>query len=330
MAVSVAATRSLAQQGVPLEPTRVTYRAPAGCGSAEDFSERLRERLPRLRLVTEGTASRLLAIEIDAAGGRWRGKVTITDMDGATRARALEASSCEETLAGLSLIAAVTLDPDSALSEPEAKPEPAAEPEPAAPERARPPPALPPRRPSPPAASMSARESYRLSFGAGGSALMRFAPEPAWGGHVALAFELQAQRFWSPLGRLSVAHVQLRDLTVGPFEAGFAYTLPTLEVCPARIGPRAFGIRPCAFVSAGLLKVWGEGGLRNETHERFFGEAGAGLLSGLRLGEVFEIIVDARAGLPFEAHRFAFDGMAFFTTPPVGFASSLGLSGGFP
>jgi hypothetical protein len=312
---------SVAPEVTP-EATRFEFHAPDGCSSAEDFSARVRRRSARIRLVTDAAAQRSLVVEIQQPGptGALRGTVKVVEPDGATRTRQLKAASCEEAVEGLSLIATVTLDPDALLGEPQPEPKPA----PPAPKPA--PPKPPPAPPPPPT---SRRGSYRFSFGLEASALLHVAPEPAFGGSVFAAFELQPGSLFATFVRLSVTHAERRGVEAPGGQAGFAYTLPALDLCPVRLGPKALALRPCGFVSAGVLEVWGNGTPFDETHQRFYGAAGAALLAQLRLSEAVEIVADGHALLPFRRDEYGFDGVRFFTTPTPGFSTGVGVAGGF-
>lgn len=314
-----------AQQPAEPEATRFEFRAPEGCSSAEDFAARVRRRSWRIRLDASAPATaRALLVEVQQpAGGALRGIVTVVEPDGATRTRQLKAASCEEAVNALSLIATVTLDPDAMLGEPE--PEPAPKP------KAEPPPPPKPVAKRPPPPAPPAAPSLRVSIGLGATLLVNMAPEPAPGGHVFAALESTAKSILAPLGRLSVIHAQRRGLEEVSGEASFAFTLPTLDICPVRFGPQVFGVRPCAFGSAGLVKVWGTDTPRNESHTRFYGQAGGALLAALRVSKAFEIIADGRVGVPFVKDHYGFDNkVTFFTTPTPGFSASLGAAGGFP
>ncbi|HYJ09440.1 MAG TPA: hypothetical protein VEX18_10535, partial [Polyangiaceae bacterium] len=303
------------------------FRAPEGCGSADDFAARVAKRSARIKLSADGGGARALSVEIDSpdAAGVVRGRVTVVEPDGATRARQLKAPTCDEALDGLSLIATVTLDPEAFMGEPVPPPDeptPVPKPAPATPKAPRKPMTLPVRgEPLP---------LYRLGFGLSGAVLLRVAPEPAFGAQAAVLLELNPGHVLSPAWRLSVSHTRLGGVARGPGEANFAYTLPTIEACPVRLGPKAFGIRPCGFVTTGALSVWGSGVLEEEEHLRFFGAAGPALLFQVRLSKGIEIIADGRAGFAFKRDDFAFDSVPFFTTPALGFSSALGLAGGFP
>jgi hypothetical protein len=328
LAAVVVCVPAHAQQTAQTEATRFQFRAPAGCSSAEDFSARVGKRSWRIRLVPDPSVRRSLVVEIQQvpSGSTLRGTVTVVEADGATRTRQLKAASCEEAVDALSLIATVTLDPDAMLGEP--PPETPTPPEPSKPP-VKPAESKAPRKPprfhrAPPT------EPYRFSFGLAGALLLRMAPEPAFGGSASAAFEINPGHAAAPFWRLSVTHAQRRGIAEPGGQASFAFTLPTLDLCPVRLGPRALGLRPCAYGSVTVLKVWGEGTLQNETHSRVSGAAGLAAWLGLRVSEAFEIIADARAGLPFRRDEYAFHGPSFFKTPTPGFSFGMGAAGGFP
>ncbi len=309
------------------EPTHFELRAPEGCSSVEDFAAHVKKRSSRIQLVA-GTAPRSLVVEIQEQAGGVRGSVKVLEKDGSTRSRQLKASTCAEAVEALSLIATVTLDPDALLAEPEPEPEP----KPTVSPKPKPPAEKPrPVRPAPPPPPPSeAAAPYRFSLGVGAALLFNQAPKLAPGASVAVALELRPGHVLSPLVRLSVVHAQRRDISEPGGSASFAFTLPTLDVCPVRLGPRAFGVRPCAYASVGLLKAWGSATAQTEAHARLSGAAGGALWVGWRVSEVFEIIADGRAGAATPRDRFGFDNRGFFTTPRVGFSAGLGVAGGFP
>ncbi len=317
--------RAHAQESAQPEATRFEFHAPDGCSSAEDFAARVRRRSWRIRLENDAGAQRSLVVEIQqpgaGAGSVLRGSVTVVEADGATRTRQLKAASCEEAVDALSLIATVTLDPDAMLGEvpPEPPPKPAAKP-----------PEAGPRKPPPRFRRAPPSELYRFSFGLAGAVLLNMAPEAVPGGTAFAAFEINPGSWAAPFWRLSVTHAQRRGIAEAGGAAAFAYTLPTLDACPIRLGPRAIGLRPCAFGSLGVLKVWGDGTLRNETHSGVYGTAGIALWAGWRVSEIFEIIADGRVGLPFGRDQYAFNRRVFFSTPTLGFSAGVGIAGGFP
>jgi hypothetical protein len=160
--------------------------------------------------------------------------------------------------------------------------------------------------------------------------LLQMAPEAAPGASASVAFEINPGHVAAPFWRLSVTHAERRGVVAPGGKASFAFTLPTLDACPVRLGPRALALRPCAFASLGMLSVSGDGTLQNETHARLYGAAGLAAWLGWRISETFEIIADGRVGAPFRRDQFAFDGAVFFKTPTPGFSLGLGAAGGFP
>jgi hypothetical protein len=284
----------------------------------------VRRRSSRIRLVSDANAKRSLLVEISEPGaGALRGTVTVVEPDGATRKRELKAAGCAEAVDALSLIATVTLDPDAMLDEP--TPERQPEPKPAPQAVANKP---TPRAEPAPAAPQS--PAYRVRVGVAGALLVEMAPEPAFGGSASVALELNPGRLLAPFLRLSLTHAERRGLAEDVGNANFAFTLPTLDACPARFGSRVFGVRPCAFGTLGVLEVWGSGVTNKESHSRLYGAAGAALSFGIRVSKAFEIIADGRAGLPFRRDQFAFDEAPVDRTPMLGFSAGVGVAGGFP
>ena len=274
--------------------------------------------------MSDASARRSLVVEIQQSAAVLRGTVTVVEADGTTRTRQLKAASCEEAVDALSLIATVTLDPDAMLGE--SPPE-----EPAKPQAAPKVPVAPrPRKPPPHFRRAPPTEPYRFSFDLAVTALLNMAPEVVPAGTASAAFEINPGSWAAPFWRLSLTHGQRRGMPELGGEAAFAFTLPTLDACPVRLGPRALGVRPCVFGSLGLLKVWGDGTLQDETHSRLYGAAGVSLWAGWRVSEVFEIIADGRAGLPFRKDQFALEHQVFFKTPTPVFSAGLGVAGGFP
>jgi hypothetical protein len=322
----VVASPASAQRPAESETTRFEFRAPVGCSSADDFAARVGRRSRRIRLVNDTSARRSLLVEIQrvSTNNSLRGSVRVVEADGATRTRQLKAASCEEAVEALSLIATVTLDPDAMSGEPapEEPPKPPLEPPK--------PPAPPPKKLAPPIYGASPSEPYRFSFGLAGALFVQMAPELVPGASVSAAFELDPGRIVSPFFRLSLTHAQRRGMAERGGQASFAFTLPTVDACPVRFGPRALAVRPCAFGTLGLLRAWGDVTLQNETHDRLYGAAGFAAWLGWRVSEAFEIIADGRVGVPFRRDEFAFDGAVFFKTPTLGFSAGLGLAGGFP
>lgn len=321
------ATPAWAQPAGEAEATRFEFRAPAGCSSSEDFAARVGRRSRRIHLVSDASGRRSLVVEIQQAssGSALRGTVTVVEPDGATRTRRLKAASCEEAVEALSLIATVTLDPDAMTGGP---PPEAPPPKPVPPKPN--PPSPPPKKPPPGVHRAPPDEPYRFSFGLAGALLLEMAPQPVPGATATAAFEINPGRIASPFWRLSLTHAQRRRVAAPGGAASFAFTLPTLDACPVRLGPRALGVRPCAFVTLGLLRAWGEDALQNETYSRVYGAAGVAAWVGWRVSEAFEIIADGRVSAPFRRDEFAFDHSVFFRTPTPGFSVGLGVAGGFP
>lgn len=309
--------------------------APEDCASFEGFVAHVRKRSSRITLVP-GPARRDLIVEIRRAGANVRGSVRVVERKGVTHDRRLKAANCAEAVEALSLIATVILDPDAMLeTETETEPEPQVPPKAELSKQESPKteplsPLATPRVPKPLVPPAPERSAYRFSLGAAATVFFNHAPGLASGGSASLALEASPGAVLSPLFRLSVTHVQRRGISALDGEANFAFTLPTLDVCPVRLGPPVLALRPCAFGRLGLLQAWGSDVAQREQHARAYGELGAAAWVGVRLSKALEIIADGRAGLPLYRDQYGFDGRSFFTTPTLAFSACLGVAGGFP
>lgn len=329
--VSLVAWAEPAAPATSDEAIRLVFRAPSGCSSAPQFAAHVQRRSKRIQLVGSGEGNlRVLIVELQRrSDAAFRGVVTVAEPDGTTRTRRLQAKSCEEAVDALSLIAAVTLDPDAALALPEPEPEPAVREEPPRSRVSRASP-HPSRAAAAATATNVAAPRHRFSAGLSAALLLEMAPSPVFGATAWIAVELETRAVFAPLLRLGVTHAERRGIVEAAGKANFAFTLPSLEVCPLRLGNARFGIRPCAFVSAGLLQVWGSAPARGQTRARFYGQAGGSLGAGLRLTQALEMVADGRAGLALRRDQYGFDGIAFFETPSAGFSVNVGAAYRFP
>lgn len=318
------------------EAARLEFRAPSGCSSAEEFAAQVRRRSARLVLVSAGAAARSLRVEIQQAGTSWRGSIRVVEPDGTSRARQLKARSCAEAIDALSLIAAVTLDPDALAEPPEAHPEgktppDAPRPDDRAPSTTKPAPRASQALPVQPAPYARAERShYRVGVGASAIMVQGVAPALLPGGAISVALELASSRTIAWYARLSLGHAERRGLQEPGGNASFALTQPLLDLCPLRLGPRVLGVRPCAFGGFSWMKAWGEAVAESQPHERLRGVVGVGLSAQLRLSEAIEIIVDGRAGVPLVRDAYALDDVVFYRTARLGFSGGAGLVAGFP
>jgi hypothetical protein len=322
-----APARVLQAQDLPEPPTTLVYRAPSGCSSAGDFARRVERRSRRVRLTTQAGAQRSLIVEIQPLGRskRFHGTVSVLDAGGALAQRELDAKSCEEAVEALVLIATVTLDSDALIEDHDAASLPAPEP---APSPAKPAP-LESRRILPFRERPVPGRAARMSFGIEAALLVRFAPEPAFGGAAFAALELPERGWLAPALRVSLVHAQARGIAEPGGHANFAFSLAALDACPTRLRASALALRPCAFASAGVVEAWGRTA-RNETHVRFFGSAGALVWATARIGKTVEIVLDGRAAVPWVRDRYGFDGVSFFSTASPIFFAGLGVAAGFP
>jgi hypothetical protein len=232
---------------------RVDVSLPNECG--DTFEGDLRAKLRNVELVRSGTgatSASTLRVRAEKIGARaWRGTLDIEASGSAAVQRTLEAESCGELLRGLTLIAAVTIDPPAAP--PETAPEtPATAPEPSSPSPPSPPPTPPAERAPPPAATS------RWSVAVGGTTeVSSLAPDPTalFGGFAELAL-----RDHGPRARLRVGSSLPVDTTRGANNASLSWLVGGVEVCPLGLAlGGSLTLRPCAGMTIGSFAAEGTG-----------------------------------------------------------------------
>lgn len=212
-----------AQQATSKVQYSLSYRAAEGCPDETSFRERLQRRTSRAQAADEGADVRF-RVEVEPRDdGEFRGTLTVT-AGGAPRA--VSDPSCEAVVDALTLIAALTIDPEADTSPVPSPNDSPPEPNTKEPSRrrSRPQPAASKPKPIPaPKAAAAPRTSEVVSsshrrwtwtLSAGPTLQGEVAPTLAWGGHgraevegtstspitPALGLELRAARSTSGVG----------------------------------------------------------------------------------------------------------------------------------
>ena len=304
-----------------IAPTLLSYRAPEGCPEVADFQRSVQRRSAHVRFVDEGSHDRELSIVLRKDGDLTNGELRLIERDGSLRQRSVRFTSCAEAVEGLALITLVSLDP-KALLEPEKPAEPAPTPAPV-------PKVEGPRVSAPPRLVAVAPESRtEVALGGQFNAAFRALPGSALGGSLFVDVASTSPSWFAPLLRVAIGHVQRRGLSsneTGEAEANFSLTLATMSACPLRVAGGAFTLRPCAFVSGGLLRAWGSNTTDLEPQSRPYGAWGGSLLAFARASQTTDIVADIAAGPTVFSDRFGFDQELIWKTPALYLSSGVGL-----
>jgi hypothetical protein len=93
---------------------RLSYEVPAGCPTAEAFSDAVTANSTRVhRASPDETATDIDALASLREGG-FLGMLRIRRPDGTESTRSVPAPTCTETVSAMAFIAAITIDPDAA------------------------------------------------------------------------------------------------------------------------------------------------------------------------------------------------------------------------
>lgn len=317
-AVGVAALLCLVSAARPARADTLTFEAPPACGSAHAFAASVRQRTPLARF-EDGSGGRAFKLRVApaTAGKPVRGALIVTDVDGATSHREVDGASCLEVVDALSLVVALTIDPNAEIA-PSAQKEPVAsdmhvETAPPLPVVAKPSVRRsPPARSSPPLlsspSSRPSRWAARLTLE--GILGLGAAPSPTAG----LGLDVGVAREASAAPRLAAgllgAHarvtVEKTLFSAAPPSADTLRALAALSVCPlaAQIGPVRSEM--CAGVAGGVARFEGQGVANPSAKTRFWSHAEAALLARVPLGRVVFFAVRGSLELPFTRDELVF------------------------
>jgi hypothetical protein len=276
------ARRAHAQGSADEQPIRIQYTAHDGCPDALGFFWYVRARTQRVRLAAPGESADLATIDIVQADGKSRGTLELPPVDGRPFTRQVEAASCSDVVLALSLVVALSYDPDATTTFPTVVTAPPSEPAPPvqpAPVLVLPPPAAPPEpvespRRMPPYGAAAGL----MALGFGGVA-------PSLQAVLAPFFEYgsNAQGLWHPRLRASfLVQVPATDVQKAPgLSATLFFLAGQLSGCPISVRlNQDVAVSPCLAVDVGQI----------------FGNAGASV-QGRQSGSLWWVALEATAHL---------------------------------
>jgi hypothetical protein len=213
-------------RGAESAPTRVSLNVHAACTDEADFWHRVNARTLRV-VAGEGEGALSVALAIESSGARATGTIRIRSSgEPGESVRRVEGASCEDVADALSLVVALTFDPDTLAVLPAPQPEARPDPEPAKPNRPTTTTTTP--EPSPPP------DRWRMLAGARG-ALAAIDELPLGAGLVvegARGAGLHSRAFRLGLSMLETT------VTLDERSARFRWLLGAAEVCPLRLSTR--------------------------------------------------------------------------------------------
>jgi hypothetical protein len=234
-----------------------------GCRDSEFFLQQIFARTSRARRAAAGEAGRVFVVRIVQQQSTSNGTLDIRDVSGTQSHREVTAATCDEVMAALALVAALTIDPQAVTTPVPVPPPATAPPEPplvTEPPKPKPKPPPPPKRAPEPKTvpprevpqrdeAAGTRRHVRLGALVAAEVMNGFAPDVALLPRALVELEIEiARHSWLvPSLRLSAARGERETPVIdGVGRASFVWTGARLEICPVRagtgVGPYA---RPC-------------------------------------------------------------------------------------
>jgi hypothetical protein len=232
------------------------YSAPAGCPDAAGFRDQVLGRTHRMRFVEANMPAALTwsvsVVEINLGS---RGTLRVTGSGPGNLARSVTATSCEQVVSALGLVAALSVDPEASLTTPEKSPptEPAITP-----------PKPPPTPPAKSARSEStantprATRATKLSVGLTLTGQTGLAPKVAWAPRpfIGISFRSPGGYTWG-LGLSAMQTHGRAAVDIG--RADFTWSTARLEAFPVRWAYGHWRFEPALFIEGGQLRARGVG-----------------------------------------------------------------------
>jgi hypothetical protein len=274
-----------ARAEVPTHRVRVDYVAPRGCPGESELVAELQGRVPNMTLTRDDDALGL-DVKVRRRAEGFEGRVIVHEPGGSPSQRVVRGETCEEVVAAVTLIAALTLDPAARVTPPTAAAshEATGGAQPSKPPLADVVPQIHEERAashgSPPAAvdgaeappAQDAPSSLLLGAHAGASSRLTGTVLPS----AALFVELGSTRraLVAPAVRARFERSATGTVTVIRGAGQFSWTLGSLELCPLAWSAWRLRVSPCARVDAGALAAVGRDVLPSRSDARLWLGAG--------------------------------------------------------
>jgi hypothetical protein len=302
-------------------PFALSYEASQGCPSASDVQARIHAYTAHARPAVGDEPHYDVSVVVARSESGFLASLQVHGPDGTETSRAVPAPTCAEVIDAVSLIVAITIDPEAAALE-SARQDAAAKKEQEGAQKSVPEtapaatrvetqkePEKPEvrRRPQPKALPEDDERAVHFSVDAGlGVVLFAIAPDPAIDFLVGGAFDIETARTFAPRLELSLHGSKSFSVNTPSGRAQFERWAGRFNACPFRWGSRGAGVRPCALFEIGYYAaggyepngggdlfpfLWGAPGaaLRGElrSSSRWAAHADLGVLFPLIAGESF-------------------------------------------
>jgi hypothetical protein len=332
------------------------FVGPPGCGSESQFKASVATRSERIQFGSGADDQRRVRVELSRRGANVvLATLTLIQRSGRRSARKIEASSCDEAVDAIALVTAVTLDPlgVSLSATPSHKNVGGSGGTSGTSGGGRSGNAATSGGSSPVGGASSSDTSSAGAagsiptyetipgplpgeegppwFGPGevtwiaGAAVVGTwgaAPDIMPGAALFASVSNERRSVLSSSLRLRLSHSEAGGFEEPGGTASFRVDVATLELCPLRLGTTEVNLRPCGFVSGGILGASGSDTTDAQEHNRPWGAAGGSLVLAIRPVEQLQIECFGSLGSPFVRDAFQFAPSVFHevwsTIPSVG------------
>lgn len=326
--------------GSAVQPVVVAYDAQSRCPSAQYFVDQIRSRFDRIREADRDEPSIRLVVSVRVVGDAASGRLEVHGLDGNMNAREMRARRCEDLVAALALVAALSIAreaklelvaPTTPATMPVSDGSVPAEPATAMPSSTN----VPPPTPAPDRGATIAggsaqaplpRSRISWSLGAGSSMLGHALPAITWGGRTWVQARVDRGGAWSPAGRLSLGAAAMFPTAVGAGEARFQLLTARVDLCPMALRWQVLAVEPCVSVEGGALFGQGVGIRVPRAASAPWLTAGPLGRLGATVGSRVTVEVESGLVVPLSRPFMTFEEALAYEVPVWGFVTGLGAT----
>lgn len=300
-----------ARAETPATPLRLEVAQDSVCGDPQTIASRLAARGVVVAPGAPGKGDAVADVHVLSKDGQIEGSLVLSRSTGKT-SRIVAATTCAEVLDALAFTLALALEDDLEPAPPPPAPSPAAAAgsTPPSPERA----AL---RPGPAAV-------LEVGAGAGAGAVTVASPGASPSASAWAMLGARGSTWFSPAAIVAVVFGLPVDEQAGSNRATSAFQAGMLDVCPARLGVPALGLRPCVRGMLGRLQVRSEGFSGAQLDERVFATVGVAARGEVGIAGPLLFYLDLGVGVPLERATYFIADVDVFETPAVVLSASAG------
>lgn len=339
---------ALAQPEPSTVRVQLEFSAPNDCAEVASFKQQVAQRSERIVFVEEPPVDGMAKVALSRVDAGVLVRLSWLHQERGATGREFKALNCAEAIEAAALVIAITFDPSAPVSEAAESPdgsrapsrdtreptEPETDNQPPEPDREGDPETQALNIPATDAGALTApryQSTFAVTVGVSASVegIQGVTPAPmdGFGLGTALGF---GDSLLAPQIRLAWLHFLGITYPADGGDAVFQLDAARFSVCPIRLGPSSYNVRPCAFGVGGRFTASGQDTENPQSHTRPLWLFGAALIGSSRPVSVLLITGEIGLSAPLSRDRFQFQPDQFHQVSSLVLTGGLGIGIEYP